>query len=357
MAGVAEHLLKQGGNAMPEEDHRWGRQSTELTSMEILGIEAAMSAVQEKGLQLREDEGLSKVSFFLGVMNVPIYCLVLAWYPAYLWILYGAQLFVLLPAWFVSVSRVHKGAYFALDFCWVVNGLFALYMACTLFNIVPDGLRLHAFVAFYSVALGPLGWACLLLSNGLVFHSVEKITSLTIHMTPVWVSWTLLFFSDKVESTWPGRFPTPAQLASVSVGDLYLHGFVVYLVWLALHSAWLLSVGVDCPKRGMETVFNDLYVSKGLGPGFTRITGSTSIRKHAALYLCIHLLLVMLSFMWPMLCLKHIYVHTAFGGLIWISAVWNGASYYEYAMAKKYMKVLHGLKAKIETSRKAPTLI
>lgn len=333
----------------------WSGGRGRFSSYEIKGIEEAIEAVREKSDQIRQNEGLSRLSFFFGVMNVPLFCYVTARYPSYLWLLYAGELLFLLPAWFVTVSRVYDGALFALDFCWVINGAFVMYLALLLFGAVPVACQLHLFLIFFSVALGPLGWAAILLSNGLVFHSVEKTASLTIHMTPVFVTWTIFIYNEQVQKDWPGRFPKQAELDNLAALDIYLPGLATYLAWLALHATWLLIDGVNCPARGMETVFNDLYVKMKLGAGFERMTGLKTVRSHAALYLLIHCVLVSFSFVWPVIIYKlGSTAHGAFGALIFTSAVWNGAGYYEYVMAKKYVKVLDVLKEGKEAQRKAP---
>merc|ERR1712232_984204 len=120
-----------------------------------------------------------------------------------------------------------------------------------------------------------MGWACLALHNGLVFHNIERITSLFIHMTPTFVTWTVVCGADELAVLWPGRFPSSAELAGVTGLQLFAHGAVFYVAWLALHGAWLLSVGVDCPKHGYNTVFSCNYESFKLRKHFTKATGLT----------------------------------------------------------------------------------
>jgi len=312
--------------------------------MEVSGISAALEVINEERQVLTEEEGLSQVSFFLGVMNVPLLCIVLAWWPEHFWVLYCIECLFLIPAWFVTVTRTYSGALFILDFCWVVNSLFTLYLLRLLWGPWLAGEHCIAnFVVFFSISLGPLSWACVVLHNGLVFHSVEKTASLTIHMVPCFVAWTIVRFNDKVQAAWPGRFPTTGQLAEVPLQDLYTYGFALYMVWWVLHSVWLLSVGVDQPAKGRDTVFHGIHKRAKIGPKVQRATGCESIRVHAAVYLVAHCLACMLAFTWPMLCFWSPSVHLAFGIVVFASAVWSGAGYYEYVMANRYTKVVKQL--------------
>jgi len=305
---------------------------------ETVGIERAIAAVEAARRQL-EVEGFSRVSFFLGVVNVVVTSLVLVGAPAYFWLLYGIKCFVLIPSWLVVVTRIYNGVLFILDYCWVMSVCSGFYMLLTLLGAIPAGLRTSAFLAFFAASTGPLGWACLLLHNGVIFHSVEKTTSLFIHITPLLTCWTIRTYPEQLAATWPGAFPEPSELSNVTFAELYYHGFVVYFVWLVLYSTWLLTSGVGCPEKGRETVFNYLHKG-GLHKVLRRITGSSSIRAHAATYLGLHCVAVALSFVWPPLCLHSWVAFTAFGAVLGLSAAWSGASYYEYILARKYHKVL-----------------
>lgn len=322
-----------------------------MSSMEVSGISAALAVLNEERQHITEAEGLSQVSFFLGVLNVPLLCVVLALWPEHFWVLYCAECLILIPAWLITVHRVYKGALFILDFCWVVNTLFTLYLLRMLVGPWHEEHSLQNFLVFFSVSLGPLSWACIVLHNGLVFHSIEKTASLTIHMVPLFVAWTIVQFNDRVQAAWPGRFPTTDQLAGVSFSDLYASGLGLYAVWWSLHSAWLLTVGVDQPAKGRDTVFAGIYNRSKMGPKLERLTGSPSIRCHAAIYLVIHFLLCMLAFTWPLLCFWSRRAHLIFGVVVFASAAWSGAGYYEYVMARRYTKVVNQLLKQREGER------
>mmetsp|Transcript_2843 Transcript_2843/g.6487 ORF Transcript_2843/g.6487 Transcript_2843/m.6487 type:complete len:347 (+) Transcript_2843:40-1080(+) len=313
-----------------------------LSMAEIEGIKAALGAVNDQTGQLKA-EGMSRMSFFLGSLNVMATTFVLAKFPQWLWVMYGIKCLFLIPAWVIKMSQVHHGALFVLDFCWVINISFGIYMLLSIFGAVPESLQLSAFLTFFACSLGPLGWACIVLHNGLVFHSIERITSLFIHMTPTLVAWSVIYYPDEVAKSWPGRFPGTDELEAVSILRVPLHGIAVYFLWLLLHALWLLSVGVDCPAKGHNTVFDDMYRKQGLGQLFEQKTGLKGIRSHAALYLLIHGSAVTFTFSWAAICFKFVIVHMLFGLALVVSAAWNGAGYYEYIFAKKYTKVVQQL--------------
>eukprot|EP00931_Biecheleriopsis_adriatica_P115634 TRINITY_DN91402_c0_g1_i1.p1 TRINITY_DN91402_c0_g1~~TRINITY_DN91402_c0_g1_i1.p1 ORF type:complete len:344 (-),score=47.66 TRINITY_DN91402_c0_g1_i1:223-1254(-) len=306
------------------------------------GVKEALDAVSKQKQQL-EEEGLSQVSFFCGLCNVVVTTYVFAKYPWHLWLLYAAKCVLLIPAWWVSVIKVYNGALFILDFCWIANILFGLYMCTSFFDLVPPTWRYSAFLVFYSSALGPLGWACVLLSNGMIFHSVEKATSLFIHFTPLVVAWTVMHYHEKLAEVWPNRFPGPSELQATTFWSVYTHGLAFYVTWWVLHSCWLLSVGVKCPQWGYDTVFDNLYKKHSLDKLFTKMTSLTSIRSHALIYLLLHFVAVNVGLCWAAACFHFEILHVMFGLFVCLAAAWNGAGYYDYIIAKKYTKVLQKL--------------
>jgi len=310
---------------------------TDTMKAERQGMKAALDVIQEQRHRL-EMEGLSQHSFALGVMNLVVTVFVFASFPEYLWILYTIKCFVFIPAWFFKMIQVYNGALFLLDFCWVANICSGFYFTLLLFNIVPESMRRGAFITFYACGLGPLSWACLLLGNGFVFHSIEKISSLFIHITPSLVLWTVTFHNDKLTETWPGRFPTTLEMNTWGKREIFYHGVQFYAVWLLLHSVWLLTHGVTCPQRGLATVFDDLFRKHKLDKVFGKYTGFKSYRAHAATYLFLHGVLATLSFLWPAVCFLTWPLHTAWVGVLLLSAIWSGAGYYDFILSKKYTK-------------------
>lgn len=310
-----------------------------ISGAERDGIQSALDVVDEQKAHLLE-EGLSRMSFFFGVLNVVLTALVLFKYPEHLWLFYGAKCIVLIPAWLFQMIRLYNGALFILDYCWVANICFCLYMALSVFNVIPASLQPRFFLVFFASALGPLGWACILLHNGLVFHNIEKISSLFIHFTPIVVSLTIVYYQEKLATAWPDRFPGATELGEFTMLDVYLHGLMFYMAWWIPYTLWLASVGIYAPDHGRATVYNNLYIKH---KSVFEKTKLKSVRSNAMFYLVTHLVLVNVGLLWAALCFRFLILHFAFGLLVFFSAAWNGAGYYEYLIANSYTKVVRKL--------------
>eukprot|EP00747_Dinoflagellata_sp_TGD_P207179 gnl/TRDRNA2_/TRDRNA2_80778_c0_seq3.p1 gnl/TRDRNA2_/TRDRNA2_80778_c0~~gnl/TRDRNA2_/TRDRNA2_80778_c0_seq3.p1 ORF type:complete len:286 (-),score=46.90 gnl/TRDRNA2_/TRDRNA2_80778_c0_seq3:386-1243(-) len=231
-----------------QESPEW---SQTLSLAEVQGIQAALEAVGDEREQL-EAEGLSRVSWSIGVVNVVLTTLVFGKAPEYMWVMYAVKCYIYIPGWWYKVHRLYNGGLYILDFCWVMSICFGVYMSALLMDVLSPRWRLSVYLVFYSCGLGPLGWACIALHNGIIFHSIERIASLFIHITPALVTFTISICPEELERVWPGRFPTVEELAEVSLLQLYVHGLVAYATWLVLHATWLLSIGISEPSRIWE---------------------------------------------------------------------------------------------------------
>lgn len=366
--------------------------SFDLSAFEIKGIQKALEEVEKQREEV-ENEGLSQVTFCAGILNVVMATAVFCKWPEYLWLFYGLECAVFVPAWWYKMAKDCKGVLFMLDYCWFTSGLFGVYMITSAFGLVPAWLHRVLVPIFYSSALGPMSWACLILFSGLVFHSLDKTASLFVHYTPTLVCYTFKYHMDAVVATMP-NMPAdaldPAKMVTYHNGpfpnyffyidNIFLAGWSYYFVWWSLHTLWLLSVGVYLPDKGYDTVFGNIYIRTGLGEILKNKTGLEDIRSHAAIYLAIHAAASSFSFFWaPAVFWEGTWVGgiiaggvggVVIGGLpglfigaavmvaaveyvmplhmVWIivvfwAAVWNGAGHYDYIFAKKYTKVLQAM--------------
>ena len=86
--------------------------------------------------------------------------------------------------WWYREKNFH---YFLFDFCYFTNILLLIY----LWLIPPGPLAGNMFVVVFCFANGPVLWAIAFWRNSLVFHSVDKMTSLFIHVSPALTVTTL----------------------------------------------------------------------------------------------------------------------------------------------------------------------
>ena len=140
-------------------------------------------------------------------MNIIIVCFLLCYAPSYyyIWhtivspcmilsallsfkgILFTQQAIALLPGRWYSYKKL-KFHYFLFDFCYFTNFLTLVYIWVPSF-IIDDSYRGELFTLCYSSAIGPVLLAIIMWKNSLVPHSIDKMTSLYIHLSSSITLW------------------------------------------------------------------------------------------------------------------------------------------------------------------------
>lgn len=123
---------------------------------------------------------IDKFSFTMGVVGLLVTEAVLLKYPQYFWAYYATVMPTLLGLRVVLYTR-QKLQYFMYDFCYFVQ------ITCFVNLFIFPSERL--FLANFAFSHGPLLWAVVAWRNSLVFHSLDKVTSVYIHTLPPLMTW------------------------------------------------------------------------------------------------------------------------------------------------------------------------
>jgi len=160
-----------------------------------------------------------KISFTVGIVNIALTSFFLGRLPQYFFWVYTVKfpLLIGLRYYFYHKNKWH---YFLLDFCYFANLTFLFYL-----HIWPSCFLFKMCFAFTA---GPLSWAIALWKNSLVFHSLDKISSVFIHLTPSLVVWGLRWYPSQYESC-----STEGDVISISEAIWFPIGF--YCLWQLLY--------------------------------------------------------------------------------------------------------------------------
>ncbi|XP_077992890.1 uncharacterized protein LOC144446918 [Glandiceps talaboti] len=122
---------------------------------------------------------------------------------------------------------------FLLDFCYLANVICMVYIWGFPGN--P-----YLFCITFGMANGPLLWAVALYRNSLVFHSLDRMTSLFIHLLPSFVTFAIRWHPDPTSQYWYTPFvtehiqPSFIWLVAAPLGVFMAHGllysFTIYVV-------------------------------------------------------------------------------------------------------------------------------
>ena len=296
-----------------------------------------------------------------GTLNFAVLSAVALRWPEHYWCFHLMMIAVLLPLRFVRFRR-EKCEFYLLDWCYLVAYLFFI---CTLSAFVRTTFGVHTFLAPYNgillragfaMSCGPLAMSILIFRNCLVFHSIDHMTSLFIHLSPCVLCWTLRwgggYGAARVAGAWKGMFDVcpsyapehwlwdtsvcPASLAEFSVGPLLLYcalwSLPYFVVVLVILQPWL-------ERTGRETLFTYFTTAQpGLAEALAALTRPLVGARLAprVAYMGFHLV-VQLCFCVASIVVWHSFVaHTAFIVVIVGVAVHNGSTYTFRVFATRY---------------------
>ncbi|CDZ96415.1 Uncharacterized conserved protein [Phaffia rhodozyma] len=277
-----------------------------------------------------------KVSFFFGVMTVLTSCLMVGLYPEWIPLWYTIQSAFYLPVriWTYKKKQWH---YFLWDMCYYVNVLDLIWMwffpANTIF-----------FTACYLLTMGPLASAIITWRNSLVFHSLDKVTSLFIHIYPPLTLTTIIHFYPNGAERWPGI----VRSGEIAWWRKMVLGIGFYLVWQMMYWRFVVIGRREKINAGRITSFSTLLKDKHNVIG--RWMRATKPEKRESLFMFWQLVYTAVCFLPPIFFLWKSKVGSGvFLITVFAVATWNGASYYVEVWGRKFERELEALRKEMAT--------
>lgn len=118
-----------------------------------------------------------KLSFIAGVMLLVMTTYMLGRYPNNGYYTYHTAVVTALVLFRFLNYRKKGWHYYLFDFCYFANSLILLFL-----NVYPQSDLL--FKVFFVYANGPFGVAIPAFKNSMIFHKIDNLISLTIHVIP-----------------------------------------------------------------------------------------------------------------------------------------------------------------------------
>ncbi|KAK5675211.1 hypothetical protein LTS12_029577, partial [Elasticomyces elasticus] len=224
-----EQVVKEWKKRVPTSDEQLDKYRRRMKdSVERLGKQWNATAT----VSLRE-----KVSFIAGVLNIFISGYLVGAYPQYFYIWYSGQLIYFMP---IRYYRYHKKGYhyFLADLCYFVN------LMCMLsFWVFPQSKRL--FISTFCLVFGNNTIAIAMWRNSLVFHSMDKVVSLFIHIMPPVALHCLVHLTpaDMLQKKFPAiydiKFSDPGSPEHYSLSAMIVWATVPYIVWQTIYHLFI----------------------------------------------------------------------------------------------------------------------
>merc|ERR1711935_359656 len=233
-AAAAGESLHKDDETSKHDDVEEASEETRLLGVEVDDEQTEIEAAAEKlRSDMMSEKMFGKLAFTIGVTNMLLSLFLFLQHFYFFIYFYSIKVPILFAVRFVLYYQ-SKNHYFMLDFCYFGNLLMMAFLWPNILKISTSEPWL--FLVVWGVINGPVAWAVVGFGNSLVFHSIDKTTSLFLHLTPTMVSYVVRWHLQKdfnVCEPGEGACSLGYQFTYiVGGGCLYFfsHGFLYYLV-------------------------------------------------------------------------------------------------------------------------------
>ncbi|CAE6463091.1 unnamed protein product [Rhizoctonia solani] len=294
-----------------------------------------MGTVQEAWESATVVRTREKVSFFYGVMMVLASALLFGLAPEWLHVVYSVHVAYFLPTRFYVYKKKHWH-YFLFDLCYYAQILCLIYLWGA-----PSNTTL--WVAAYLLSHGSLASAVITWRNSLVFHDIDKMISLFIHVYPPLVFTVIRHFYPNVKD----RFPAAAKVQHLEPIQSIVLSTIIYLIWQTLYWKFVL---VDKRKKiesGQRTTSFSFLINEKRG-AIGKVLNAIPPQYREFYFMLGQLAYSVLT------CLPAIFLlytsskwSGAFLLFIFSVSVWNGGGYYIEVFGRKFERELEALRKEL----------
>jgi len=282
-----------------------------------------VTAFDKKKVEVKQGD---KLSFLLGVLILVLGQYLVLRYPTIIPSFYTAVLVGLVANRYLQFTA-EKCQLFMLDFCYFMN-------LSTIIQILffPDSLLW--FKANYVLCMGCLMNAMVVWQNSLIFHSIDKLTSLLLHAL---APFTLHLIR------W-GIIPLPiSNEEELSLTELTIIPFMMYLTWQLLYLFIIEVVLAEKISKDQELDFSLRHLASDTNNGMHQLV-TTIMRnigvmeeqevfnaetvKTKIIFIIAQLVYTVISIIPVPLLFNSYYCSVVYISLIYGWTVWRGSNFY-----------------------------
>ena len=269
---------------------------------------------------------IDKIMFMIGLIRLVFEAYLLGRYPCFYYIYYSVVIFILVLCRFIYYRWLHWH-YFLLDFCYWANLIILVFLWW-----LPTSEFL--FISSYAFSMGPLLLAIPIFRNSMVIHSLDKITSVFLHLAPGYTLWGIR--NHSCGENW-------AVARSIPSFYVYLlYPSVLYLVWAIVYYLIIFKLAYQrCEKKNNLTLFK--YHLEDKKSFFYKLSGSFGEKSRPFTFMSVHMIFSFVTLVLTYLTLYNQYLQ--FGLLLFSTSqtFWTAANYYMEIFTKNYELRLQGL--------------
>jgi len=271
-----------------------------------------------------------KIAFTLGIAVLCITEYILLKKPELMYLWYTFLIFPLMIARYYFYHKV-KYHYFMLDFCYYTQVLLLANL-----YVFPSP---ELFQIVFALSNGPLCVAIVMWRNSLVFHDLDKLTSVFIHMFPPLVTFAMRWYPPQGDFSLVCTEPD----CNLSPYFAFTLSILFYSIWQILYlvkTEMIDKLKLQSDKNIMTSVRwmsevkpHPIYrfmLKKGIN-----LSPPTALTLVQGVYTILTLVPIIPIF-------EHFELHCIFLAGVFIVCVWNGANFYFDVFSETYSQRLKG---------------
>lgn len=192
----------------------------------------------------------------------------------------------------------------------------------------------------FAFSHGPLLWSILAFRNSLVFHSLDRVTSLFLHFFPALVCWAARWYpSQQLQAALEASPDLRSRWEHAGFRDLCLLPLLPYIIWAVAYYIKIFIISSNkIQQRNYETLFR--YVTSRRTGLFAIIVLKFPPKFQPVVYMLMHLALTTLAMVFNVWWWSHKDMGMAFIVFAFAWSAWNGANYYFEIFAHRYVSSL-----------------
>ncbi|EGG24108.1 transmembrane protein [Cavenderia fasciculata] len=286
---------------------------------------------------------MDKFAFTVGLLVLFISEFVLLQRPQMMYLWYTVLIFPLMAIRFIMYHRA-KYHYFMLDFCYLCQVLLLFYLFGHQY-LLGDTKSSSLFKLVFALSNGPLAWGTIVWRNSLVFHDVDKLTSVFIHLCPPIVTFCLRWYPPfYAEELACGGSQCTLSFKETYLVPLYLHFFWQTAIKYLILTKLLLSIDLEVVdglklRNDEEIMTSSRWMSVKQPHPLYKFFLSKGININPTILLMVTQLVYTFSTLITLpLLMGSFWLHSAFLCFIFIMVSWNGSCYYFEVFSESYHK-------------------
>ncbi|KAF9414408.1 hypothetical protein BGZ94_000404 [Podila epigama] len=302
-------------------------------------IDTSMAIWQKNMQKASVVRFMDKVAFTLGMFECCCTPWLVAQYPEWIPFVHTVQVVLLIVVRYF-IYKKKSFHFFLLDMCYFVNVAVILYL-----HVFPQSQALLG--AVWLLALGPLAFAIITWRNSLVLHSLDKVTSVYIHMSPPITLYTVRWLYPDPEHK---RYPALKNMEVLPTLPSLMYAIALYLTWQIAYYLLVVVRWREKVQSGKRVTSYTWLLNDPKGGLIARTAHTFGEKYSIPTFMGLQLIYTFVTCLFALLTYRNFKLNTVFLVGLFLVSVWNGACYYMEVFSKQYEKQLSKLAEEVSSA-------